>query len=142
MRKILTAQIRENINYSLISRGIFSDEQKGCCKRTRGTGELLYIDQHIFKESKSKRKTVAMAWIDYKKAYNMVPQSWILHCLKLYKYPDQVIQFIEKTMETWRVDLTAGGKSLTKVKIQKYIPGRCTITITIYDSHDATQSHP
>ena len=52
-----------------------------------------------------------MAWIDYKKAYNMVPQSWILRCLKMYKIPDQVVQFIEKTMENWKVDLTAGGKT-------------------------------
>ena len=41
-----------------------------------------------------------MVWIDYKKAYNMVPQNWILHRLKMYKIPDQVVQFIEKTMET------------------------------------------
>ena len=26
-----------------------------------------------------------MAWIDSKKAYDMVPQSWIINCLKMYK---------------------------------------------------------
>ena len=41
-----------------------------------------------------------MAWIDYKMAYDMVPQIWILHCLKMYKLPDQVVQLIEKTMQT------------------------------------------
>ena len=34
-----------------------------------------------------------MAWIDYKKAYDMIPQSWILHCLKMNKIPDQIAQF-------------------------------------------------
>ena len=29
----------------------------------------------------------------------------------MYKIPDQVVQFIEKTMETWREELTAGGKA-------------------------------
>ena len=48
MRKILTAQIKEEI-YSLISRRLFSEEENGCRKGTRGTGELLYIDQHILK---------------------------------------------------------------------------------------------
>ena len=52
MWKILTAQIREEIYYSLISRGWFPDEQKGCRKGPRGTAELLYIDQHILNESK------------------------------------------------------------------------------------------
>ena len=44
----------------------------------------------------------------------MVPQNLILHCLKMYKIPDQFIQFIEKTMETCRVKLIAGGKSLAE----------------------------
>ena len=39
----------------------------------------------------------------------------------MYKIPDQVVQFIENTMETWRVELTAGGKSLAEVKIQRGI---------------------
>ena len=79
MWKILTAQIREKIYYSLTSRGLFPDEQKGCRKGSRDTAELLYIDQRILNESKTRRKNLAMAWIDYKKAYDMVPQSWILH---------------------------------------------------------------
>ena len=38
---------------------------------------------------------------------------------KMYKIPDQVVLFMEKTMETCRVELTAGGKSLAEVKIQR-----------------------
>ena len=37
------------------------------------------------------------------------------------KIPDKVIQFIEKTMETWRVELWAGRKNLAEVKIQRGI---------------------
>ena len=62
-----------------------------------------------------------MAWIDYKKAYDMFPQSWIINCLKMYKISDEVINFIEKTMKTWRVELTAGGKIFAEVKIQRGI---------------------
>ena len=62
-----------------------------------------------------------MAWIDYKKAYDMVPYSWTLHCIKMYKIPDQIVQFIEKTIKTWRVELTVGGKSLAEVKVQRGI---------------------
>ena len=100
MWKLLTAQIRENIYYSLTSRRLFPDEQKGCHKGSRGRTELLYIDQHILNESKTRRKNLAMAWLDYKKAYDMVPQSWILHCLKMYKISHEVINFIEQTMKT------------------------------------------
>ena len=106
MWKILITQIREEIYYSLTSRGLFPDEQKGC-KGTRGTPELLYIDQHILNESKTRRKNLAMAWINYKKAYDMVPQN----CLKMYKISLEVINFIEETIKTWTVELTAGERS-------------------------------
>ena len=39
----------------------------------------------------------------------------------MYKIPDQIVHLTEKTMETWRVELTAGGKSLTDVKILRGI---------------------
>ena len=51
----------------------------------------------------------------------MVPQSWIKDCLKMYKISDEVINFIDKTRKTWRVELTADGRSLTEVKIQRGI---------------------
>ena len=44
MWKILTIQIREMIYYSLKSRGIFPDKQKGCHKRSRGREGPLYRD--------------------------------------------------------------------------------------------------
>ena len=62
-----------------------------------------------------------MAWIDYKKAYDMVRHSWIINSLKMYKISDEVINFIDKTMKTWRVELTAGGIRLAEAKIQKGI---------------------
>ena len=83
MWKILTAQIREKIYYSLISRGLFPNEQKGCRKGSRGRAELLDIDKYILNESKNRRKNLAMAWIDYKKVYGMVPQSWTINCPKM-----------------------------------------------------------
>ena len=83
--------------YSLTSGGLFPDEQKG----SRGTAELLYIDQLILNESKTRRKNIAMAWINYKKAYDMIPHSWIINSLKMYKISDEVINFIDKPMKTW-----------------------------------------
>ena len=62
-----------------------------------------------------------MAWVDYKKALDIVPQSRIINCLKMYTISQKIINFIEKTMKNWRVELTAGGKSLAETKIQRLI---------------------
>ena len=96
MWKILTAQIRKKIYFSLTSRGLFPDELKGCHKGYRGTVELFYIDQHIVNESKTRRKNIAMTWMDDKKAYVMVLKTWKINCLKMYKILHEVINFIEK----------------------------------------------
>ena len=39
----------------------------------------------------------------------------------MYKMSHEVINFIEKTIKTWRVELTAGGRSLAEAKIQRGI---------------------
>ena len=46
---------------------------------------------------------------------------WILHCLKMYKISHEVIKFIEQTMKTWRVELTAEGRSIADTKIKRGI---------------------
>ena len=51
----------------------------------------------------------------------MVLQCWIINRPKIYKISDEVINFIEKTMKTWRVKLTAGGRSLAEAKIRRGI---------------------
>ena len=42
---------------------------------------------------------------------NMVPQSWIINCLKMYKISHEFINFTKKTMKTLSVELTVGGSS-------------------------------
>ena len=141
LRKIFTAQIREEINYSLTSRGLFPKEQKGCHKGSRGTSELLYIDQHILNKSKTRRKNLAMSWIDCKKAYDMVPQRGIINCLKRYKISDEVINFIEKTMKTWRVELTTGGRNLAAAKIQRGIFQGDALSLLLFIISTMTLNH-
>ena len=51
----------------------------------------------------------------------MFQQSWKINCLKMYEISDQLINLIEKTMKTWRVDLTARGKNLAETKIKRDI---------------------
>ena len=113
MWKILTAQIREEIYYSLTSRRLFPGEQKGCCKGSRGRAELLYIDQLILNEKQTRRKNLAMTWIDYKKAYDMIPHSWIINSLKIYKISQEVINFIDKNHENLESGIDSRRKKLS-----------------------------
>ena len=86
MWKIQKVQIREEIYDSRDNRGLFPEEQKRNHKRTRGIGDLQYIDQHILNESKARRENVATVSINKKKADDIVPQSWIVDCQKCTRY--------------------------------------------------------
>ena len=59
-----------------------------------------------------------MIGIDYKKAYYMVLQSWMIDGLKMYKISDKRIKFIQEAVKNWRVKLTAGRTSVAELKIQ------------------------
>ena len=110
MWKILTVQIREEIYYSLICRGLYLEEQKRFSTGTKRTNDLLYTDQYMLKGAKMRRGNVAMVLIDNKKGCDMVPQTWITESLKTYKISDK--NFISNVMENKRVKLTAEDKSL------------------------------
>ena len=59
--------------WKLLTGKTLPEEQKGCRKGSRGTNDLLYFDREVIKEVKSRNNNLEMAWIDYKKAYDMVP---------------------------------------------------------------------
>ena len=59
-----------------------------------------------------------MNLIDYRMAYNMIPRSWIIDCLKMY---NEVIEFIKETLKNWRVELAARGKISAELKIRRGI---------------------
>ena len=49
---------------------------------------------------------MSTAWIDYKKAFGSVPNSWILNCLQMYKIQPVLIIFIEESMHQWKTNMT------------------------------------
>ena len=75
------------------------EEQKECRKRSQGTNDLLYINRAVIREVKSRVKNLAMAWIDCKKAYDMVPYSWIKECLDLFRVVENIKTLLVNIME-------------------------------------------
>ena len=90
MWKLLTGVIPDQIYAHLDQEKLLPEEQKGCRKGSRGANDLLYIVRAVTKEVKSRAKNLAMAWIDYKKAYDMVPHSWIIECLDLFGVAENI----------------------------------------------------
>ena len=100
---------------------MFPDEQKGFKRGSRGTKHQLLIDKIVIKNSKRRKTNLVMAWIDYRKASDMVPHSWILECLKQIGCANNIIGMLEKCMFNWKTVLTTGQNVLGEVRIQRGI---------------------
>ena len=121
MRKLLTGVIADQIYAHLDQEKLLPDELKGCRKGSRGTNDLLYIDRAVIKEVKSRNKNLAMAWIDYKKAYDMVSHSWIIKCLDLFGVAKNIKSSLVNSMEKWKVMLCSRSSELGENEIKRGI---------------------
>ena len=59
-----------------------------------------------------------MAWIDYKKSYDMVPYSWIIECSDFFGVAENIKSFLVNSMEKWNVMLCSENSELGEVKIK------------------------
>ena len=117
----MTGVVTDQIYAHLDHEKLLPEEQKGCRKGSRGTNDLLYIDRAVIKEVKSRNKNLAMAWIDYKKAYDMVPHPWIIECLDLLGVAENNKSLLVNNMETWKIMLCSGNSELGEVEIERGI---------------------
>ena len=50
-------------------------------------------------------------WLDYKKAFDSVPHSWIVESLKLARVPDKIINVIAVLMTKWKTKIHIYGEN-------------------------------
>jgi len=78
MWKVLTGIISDKLYEFLCIGNVLPDEQKGRRKGSQGTSDKVFIDKMVLREAKSRKKNLAMGWIDhYKNVYDMIPHSWM-----------------------------------------------------------------
>ena len=66
----------------------------------------LLINKVVSEEVRKYHRNLVTIWLDYKKAYDSVPQEWITETLRLAKVPDRIITAIENIMKAWKTELS------------------------------------
>ena len=77
MCKFITGIAADEIYNHLEKNDLLSEEQKCCRRNSRGTKYQLLIDRAAMKNCKRRKVGLSMVLIDYRKAYDTVPDSWI-----------------------------------------------------------------
>ena len=62
-----------------------------------------------------------MAWIGYRKAYDLVPHSWVNQCMEMFGIAENLRTFLQKSMQQWRLSLTANGEDLGEINVKRGI---------------------
>lgn len=121
--KIITSTISHQIDTHLKRNNIMAWEQNGCKNKGKGSKELLMVDRAITRQAKTRKKNISMAWIDYQKAYDSEPHTWLIKILKIYRVNEQIILLLQFLMSTWRTTITVAGHSTPgyTVKIRRGI---------------------
>ena len=52
-------------------------EQKGCHPGSKGCKDQFIISKAIYEDCRRRNKNLSIAWIDYQKAFDSVPHSWV-----------------------------------------------------------------
>ena len=99
----MTGILADEINDYLEKKMLFPEEQKGCRRLFKRTGDLLLIDKMILRKVRMRKKNLAVKWIDYKKAYDMVSHSWIVECLDMVGVSEQIKHFLSESLKAWRM---------------------------------------
>lgn len=123
--KIITSAITKKIAAHLSEYNILTEEQKGCKKRSQGCKEQLVIDSVIMKQVEKEQRNIHIAYIDYKKAFDSVPHSWLIAVLDIYKVNPTLRNFLAYAMTKWNttIHLSADTRQIqtSKIKINRGI---------------------
>ena len=114
--KLSTGVIAEE-KYNYFARGkILPGEQQRCKRGSRGTKDQLLIDKTVLKDCKKRYTNLSMAWIDYKKAYDLVPHSWVNQYMEMFGTVENL-----KSMQQWKLSLTTNGEDLGEGHVERGI---------------------
>ena len=99
MWKLLTRMLAEKMYSHLERENVLPSEQTGCGKGSPGRKDQLLNDKTVSRECK-RHTNLAMACIDYKKAYGMVPHSWISESLDMFGIANNVQDFLNNSKKS------------------------------------------
>lgn len=101
LSSVITRKVQEHCDAYLV----MTEEQKGCRKNTQGCKDQVIIDAVIVGQASRNKRNLGMAYIDYKKAYDSVPHSYLIKVLELYKVDDGIIRLMQHAMRMWSTSL-------------------------------------
>ena len=121
MWKLLSGILADSMYQYLEAQNLIPEEQKGCKRNSRGCKEQLLIHKMVKKHCKRKKNDLYMTFIDYKKAYDSVPHSWLLSSMAMCGISPLNIEFFVTSLSQSYVHLFLNNSCLGEIKVKRGI---------------------
>jgi len=105
MYKTITGIIAKRIATHLEELSLLPAEQKGCHPGIKGCKDQLMISKTIHEDCRRRNKNLSIAWIDYQKAFDRVPHSWVEKSIELVGVNSKIFRFCKLSIEKWNTRL-------------------------------------
>ena len=119
--KLLTGIFSEHLYSFLEEEKILPEEKKGCKRKSRRSKDQILLGKAVLRDCKRRSTNLAMASIDYQKAYDMISNSWISKRLEVFGVAKNTKNFLANDMNKWKLELMSNGVSLGNVEIRRSI---------------------
>ena len=103
--KLLTGALAGMITEHTLRVGVLPAEQKAIRKGTRECLDALTVDMAVADEAKRDKRDLSVAWVDYRKAYNLVPHQWLKAMLWAVRVPKPIRALVRQVVKMWATDL-------------------------------------
>ena len=113
--KTLTGLVAKHMREHAVVNEIWDEGQLGAVESVLGTVDQLIIDRCIMEEVKQHHRNLAVAFYDYKKAYDKVNHDWMIRVYEWIGIPRNVIRLIQELMSKWktRLEIWNGSEKMT-----------------------------
>ena len=111
MYKLYISSINSFLSDYLLQNNIITPEQASGKEGLWGTTKQLLINKSILNDARKHHQNLITVWLDYRKAFDSVPHTWLIQALKLAKVLQKVVNAIETLMNRWYTILTIHKQS-------------------------------
>ena len=70
----------------------------------------MIVDSVVLEQAHKDNRNLYIAYIDYRKAFDSVPHSWLIRVLEMYKIEPLIINSLQQLMKKWTTILQLKAK--------------------------------
>ena len=121
MYKLFTSVVSELMWSHITANSLLAPEQVGCARGRGGCTDQLLINNMIIEDAKCHQRSLSMAWLDFRKAFDSLSQEWIWEIATIYKFDPRIIRTLQTLSEQWSTQLCLSSGVSEPISIRRGI---------------------